>query len=36
LRGLGGGNDKPKPSTPPAPTGTVITAGTPSVSGPNH
>lgn len=33
LRGLGGGNDKPKP---PAPQGTIITAGTPSVSVPGH
>jgi hypothetical protein len=36
LRGLGGGNDKPSPSKPPSPTGTIITAGTPSVSVPGH
>jgi hypothetical protein len=33
LRGLGGGDDKPKP---PATQGTIITAGTPSVSVPGH
>jgi hypothetical protein len=33
LRGLGGGNDKPKPPTP---QGTIITAGTPSVSVPGR
>ena len=35
LRGLGGGNDKPNPN-PPATQGTIITAGTPSVSVPGH
>jgi hypothetical protein len=33
LHDWGGGNDKPKP---PAPQGTIITAGTPSVSVPGH
>jgi hypothetical protein len=33
LRGWGGGNDKPKPPTT---QGTIITAGTPSVSVPGH
>ena len=36
LRGWGGGNDKPKPPAPPATQGTIITAGTPSISVPGH
>jgi hypothetical protein len=35
LRGFGGGDDKSKPATP-TPTGTIITAGTPSVNVPGH